>query len=64
MSNDGNNGDGEGDGTKDMAAHTTPGERGVMVANGDGLCVSFWVSGEIRKNEEESKNVNVKFPGG
>jgi hypothetical protein len=34
-------GDGEGDGTKDMAAHTTPGERGMMVAMGHGLCVSF-----------------------
>ncbi len=29
-SNDGNNCDGEGDGTKDMAAHTTPGERGMI----------------------------------
>ena len=43
----GDNGDGEADGTKDMAAHTTPGERGVMVAMGHGLCVSFWVRGEI-----------------
>ncbi len=30
---DGNNGDGEGNGTKDMAAHTTPGERGMMVSS-------------------------------
>ncbi len=29
-SNNGNNCDGEGNGTKDMAAHTTPGERGVI----------------------------------
>ncbi len=45
----GNNGNGEGDGTKDMAAHTTPGERGMMVVMGHGLCVSFWVSGEMAK---------------
>ncbi len=30
VSNDGDNCDGEGDGTKDMAAHTTPGERGMI----------------------------------
>ncbi len=29
-SNDGNNCNGEGNGTKDMAAHTTPGERGMI----------------------------------
>ncbi len=29
-SDNGNNCDGEGNGTKDMAAHTTPGERGVI----------------------------------
>jgi hypothetical protein len=40
-SNGGDNGNGEGDGTKDMVAHTTPGKRGVMVAMGHGLCVSF-----------------------
>ena len=34
----------------DMAAHTMPGERGVMVAMGHGLCVSFWVSGEMTKH--------------
>jgi hypothetical protein len=34
-----------------MAAHTTPGERGMMVAMGHGLCVSFWVSGEMTKNK-------------
>ena len=40
-SDDGDNGDGEGSGMKDMVAHTTPGERGVMVAMAHGLCVSF-----------------------
>ncbi len=29
------------DGAKDMAAHATTGERGVMVAMGHGLCVCF-----------------------
>ncbi len=29
-SNDGNNCDGEGDGTKNMVAHTMPGERGMI----------------------------------
>ena len=29
-SDNGNNCDGEGNGTKDMAAHTTPGERGMI----------------------------------
>ncbi len=37
-SNGGDNDDGEGDSTKDMAAHTTPGERGMMVAMGH-VCV-------------------------
>ncbi len=55
----GDNGDGEGDGTKDIVANTTPGERGVMVVMGHGLCVSFWVSEEMMKNKEESKKVNV-----
>ncbi len=35
-SNGGNNGDGEGGDTKDMAAYTTPGERGMMVVMGHG----------------------------
>ena len=48
-SDDGDNGDGEGNSTKDMAAHTMPGERGMMVAMGHGLCVSFWVSEEMTK---------------
>ncbi len=48
-SDNGDNGDGEGGGTKNMAAHTTPGERGMMVAMGHGLCVSFWVSEEMTK---------------
>jgi hypothetical protein len=30
VSNDGDNCNGKGDSTKDMAAHTTPGERGVI----------------------------------
>jgi hypothetical protein len=54
---DGGNNDGEVDGTKDMAAHTTPGERGMMVAMGHGLCVSFWVSGEMTKNKVGPKKV-------
>ena len=33
-SDGGDNGNGEGDGTKDMATHTTPGERRMMVAMG------------------------------
>ena len=58
-SNGGDNGNGEGDSTKDIAAHTTPGERGMTVAMGHGLCVSFWVSEEMTKKKEESKFVNV-----
>ncbi len=50
-SNGGNNGNGEGGNTKDMAAHTMPGEGGMMVAMGHGLCVSFCVCGETTKNE-------------
>ncbi len=38
-SNSGNNGDGDGNDVKDMAAHATPGERGIMVAMGHGFCV-------------------------
>ena len=38
-SDGGNNGDGEGDGTKGMAAHAITGERGMIVAMGNGLCV-------------------------
>ncbi len=45
-SNGSNNGNGEGDGVKDIATHTMPGERGMMVAMGHGLCVSFCVYGE------------------
>jgi hypothetical protein len=54
-SNGSNNGNGEGDSTKDMAAHTTPGERGMMVAMGHGLCVSFCVCGETTKNKVRQK---------
>ncbi len=43
MSNGGDNGNGDGDSAKDMAAHATTGERGMMVAMGHGLCVSFCV---------------------
>ncbi len=49
----------DGDGTKDMAACATTGERGVMVVMGHGLCVRFGVCGETTKNKEESKIVNV-----
>jgi hypothetical protein len=52
-------GDGDGDGARDMAACTTTGERGIMVAMGHGFCVCFCVSGETTKNKEESKIVNV-----
>ncbi len=34
-----------------------PGERGVMVAMGHGLCVSFWVSEVMMKNKVGSKKV-------
>ncbi len=54
-SDDGDNRDGEGNDTKDMAAHTTPGERGMMVAMGYGLCVSFWVSEEMTKIRKRAK---------
>jgi hypothetical protein len=56
-SDGGDNGDGEGDGTKDIAAHTTPGERGMMMVMGHGLCVSYWVSGEMTKNKVGPKKV-------
>jgi hypothetical protein len=36
---------------------TPPGERGMMVAMGHGLCVSFWVSGEMMKNKVGPKKV-------
>ena len=54
-SDGGNNGNGEGDGTKDMAAHTMPGETGMMVAMGHGLCVSFWVSEKMTKIRKRAK---------
>ena len=41
-SNDGDNCNGEGDGTKDMATHTTPGERG-MIRVGRGTYARFMV---------------------
>ncbi len=50
-SNGSDNGNGDGDGMKDMAAHAMPGERGMMVAMGHGLCVSFCVCGETTKNK-------------
>ncbi len=56
MSNSGNNGNREGDGTKDMAAHATTGERGMMMAMGHGLCVCFFVSRETTKNKVGPKN--------
>jgi hypothetical protein len=43
---------------KDMAAHTTPGEREMMVAMGHhGLCVSFCACGETTKNKVGPKKV-------
>ncbi len=59
VSNGGDNGNGEGGGTKDMAAHTLPGERGMMVAMGHGLCVSFCVCGGTTKNKVGPKKVNA-----
>jgi hypothetical protein len=59
----GNNGDWDGDGTRDMAACATTGERGIMVAMGHGFCVCFCVSGETTKNKEESKIVSLCSPG-
>ncbi len=53
MSDSGDNGDGKGDGIKDMAAHATTGERGMMVAMGHGLCVCFIVCGEITKKRSD-----------
>jgi hypothetical protein len=32
-----------------------PGERGMMVAMGHGLCVSFWVSEEMTKIRKRAK---------
>ncbi len=55
----GDNGDGDGEGVKDMATCTTTGERGIMVAMGHSLCVCFCVSGEITKNKEERQTMNV-----
>jgi hypothetical protein len=40
-----------------MAAHTTPGERGMMVAMGHGLCVSLFVCGETTKNKVGPKKL-------
>ncbi len=57
----GGNNDGEGDGKKDVAAHTMPGERGIIVAMGHGLCVSFWVSGELTKNKVGPKKVQCSL---
>jgi hypothetical protein len=54
----GDNGDGDGDSAKDMAACATTGERGVMVAMGHGLCMCFCVCEETTKNKDESKIVN------
>ena len=41
--------------------HATPGERGVMVAMGHGLCVSFWVRGEMTKNRSDLKKCNATW---
>ncbi len=61
MSNGGDNGDGDGDNAKDMAAHATTGERGIMVVMGHSLCVSFCVSGETMKNKVGPKKVNASW---
>ncbi len=50
-SNGSNNGNEDGDGAKEMAAHTTTGERGMMVVMGHELCVSFCVCGKTTKNK-------------
>jgi hypothetical protein len=52
-------GSNDGDSAKDMAAHTTIGERGMMVAMGHGLCVCFGVCGETIQNKKESTILNV-----
>jgi hypothetical protein len=57
--NGGDNGDGDGDSARDMAACTTTGERGIKVAMSHGFCVCFCVSGETTKNKDRSKIVNV-----
>jgi hypothetical protein len=59
VSNSGNNGDGDKDDVKDMAAHATTGERGMMVAMGNGLCVSFCVHGETTKNKVRAKKKSM-----
>jgi hypothetical protein len=54
-SDNGDDGNGECYDTKDMAAHTTPVERGMMVAMGHGLCVSLLVSEEMTKIKMRAK---------
>jgi hypothetical protein len=50
MATDGNNtGSNDGDGTKDTATRATTGERGMMVAMGNGLCVCFCVWRDHKK---------------
>jgi hypothetical protein len=61
VSDGGNDCDGDGDGAKDMAAHATTGERGMMVAVGHGLCVSFCVRGETTKIRSDLKKVNSSW---
>jgi hypothetical protein len=43
---------------KDMATHATTRERGVLVAMGHGLCVSFCVYGETMKIRSDLIRVN------
>jgi hypothetical protein len=52
---------GDGDGAKDMATHATTGERGMMVAMGHGLYVSFCVCGVTTKNKVGPKKVMVPW---
>ncbi len=54
-------GSNNGDNAKDTAACATTGEREMMVATGNGLCVFFCVCEVTTKNKEESKIVNVSY---
>ncbi len=48
-------GSNKGDDAKDMATHATTGERRMMVAMGNGLCVCFCVCGETTKKRKRAK---------
>ncbi len=51
----------DGNGTKDTAACAATGERGMMVAMGHGLCVSFCVCGEAMKIRLDLKKVMASW---